>query len=94
MFLYESAKLGALRSLLPSVPRALRALVPHVSRALRAFVCHMHRALRTLVPHLPHASLASLTSYLKCSTVDHYEMQLIRKECCYFIISDIAKHLR
>ena len=34
----ESAKLRALRALVPYMPRALRAVVPYVPRALRARV--------------------------------------------------------
>ena len=59
----ESAKLRALRALVPYVPRALRAPVPYVPRALRALVPHVPRALRApvscesraLVPYVPRA---------------------------------------
>ena len=54
----ESAKLRALRALVPYVPRALRAPMPYVPRALRALVPHVPRALRALVPHVPRASRA------------------------------------
>ena len=47
----KSAKLCALRALVPYVPRVPRALLPYVSHALRALVPHVTRALRALVPH-------------------------------------------
>ena len=55
-----SAKLRALRALMPHVLRALRVLVPHVPRALRALVPYMPRALCAswLTCLVPHASSA------------------------------------
>ena len=49
------------------MPRALLALMPHVPGPLCPFVRH--------VPFF------SRTSYLTCSTVNHYEMQPILMEC-------------
>ena len=46
----ESAKLRALRALIPHMPRALRALVPRVHRALGVLLPHVPRALRAIVP--------------------------------------------
>ena len=58
----ESAKLRALRALVPYVPRALRARVPNVTRALHALVpyvlscpTYVLHALRALVTHVPRA---------------------------------------
>ena len=75
----ESAKLGALRTLVPFVPRVpralaryvppvLRALVLHVPRLLRALVSYVPRAVRALVPHVPHA-LRPLVPYVPCAHV-------------------------
>ena len=57
----ESAKLRALRALVPYVPRALRAPVPYVPRALRALVPHVPRALRALMPHVSRALRAPVS---------------------------------
>ena len=54
----ESAKLRALRVLVPYVSYALRALMPRLPRALRALLSHVSRALRALVPHVPHGPCA------------------------------------
>ena len=45
----ESAKLRALRALVPRVPHSLRSLKPYVPRALRALVSHLPSALRAFV---------------------------------------------
>ena len=52
---YESAKLRALRAVVPYMPRVLHALVPHMSRALRALVPLVPYVLRALLLHLPRA---------------------------------------
>ena len=49
MVAQESARLLAIRALIPFVPCAVRVLVPHVSRAQRAFV---PRPLCVPVPHV------------------------------------------
>ena len=68
----ESAKLRALRAIVPYTPSNLGALVSRVS--CPAF----SRASRASCPTCSHASL---TSYLTCSTVKHYEKQPLLKEC-------------
>ena len=49
----ESAKLRALRAVVPYVRRALRAPVPHVPRALRALVLHVFFCPTCFVPYVP-----------------------------------------
>ena len=96
MLYLDSAKSRALRALVPYVTRAV---VPHVPRVLLALVLHVSSGLGALVPYMPSAlrvlffralraschtcSHTSRTSYLTCSTVNHYDKQPLLKESFY-----------
>ena len=65
--IYESAKLHALRVLVPYMPRALRALVPYVPRALRASRTSCPTCSRASHTSCPVCSRALHASCLTCS---------------------------
>ena len=65
--IYESAKLHALRVLVPYMPRALRALVPYVPRALRASLTSCPTCSRASHTSCPVCSRALHASCLTCS---------------------------
>ena len=92
---YESAKLRALRALVPyvrcapralvpDVPRALRALVPHVPRALRALVTQVFRTLHVLVPHV--LSYPHFFSHIPCSRTLTFNFKIFVRVSWYFMI--------